>query len=393
MKILKSLVLILGLAPICLYAQNTNSAATHLIEGVVKNDKNGNLIPDALVIIYDDRLQTLLAQTHTDATGHYKLAVPTRDRYRLETKKSTYFKTEKIFVPESPTILQDLVINPKAGYTFDITSFDKAHKHSAINTLADCKVEIYNNTTKEQELTIPSNPKSVFNFPFNEGNHYTVLVRKKGYINRRVEAFVNINGCILCVDGMGVNEPDVISLMSHNNEAGYFLGNIDLDSIKVGKKFVIPNIYYDFDKSYIRSDATPVLDKLASFLKDNPSVKVELGAHTDVRGSDGYNLTLSDKRAESAVKYLVENCGINKDNITWKGYGESELVNSCVNGIACSEKEHQLNRRTELKITGFTDEDPLFKYSLKEIIEDKNLYSKIIKLEKAGQPMTGAFKK
>jgi outer membrane protein OmpA-like peptidoglycan-associated protein len=390
MKLIKSLVLFLGLVPFCTHAQNTAAANSHLIEGAVKNEKNGNFIPDAKVLIYDDRLQTLLAQTNTDASGRYKLSVPKRDRYRLEAKKSTYFKTEKIFVPENATILQDLAVNPKAGYNFDITIFDKAFKHDAINTLGDCKVEIYNNTTKEQELTIPNNPKSVFNFPFNEGNHYTVLVRKKGYINRRVEAFVNINGCILCVDGMGVNEPDVVSLMSHNNESGYFLGNIDLDSIKVGKKFVIPNIYYDFDKWAIRSDASPTLDKLASFLKDNPSVKVELGAHTDARGSDAYNLTLSDKRAESAVRYLVETCGINKDNITWKGYGEKELVNTNPNS---TEAQHQQNRRTELKITGFTDEDPLWKHSLKEIIEDKNLYYKIIKLEKAGQPMTGAFKK
>jgi outer membrane protein OmpA-like peptidoglycan-associated protein len=386
MKLIKSLVLFLTFAPICNYAQNTVNANSHIIEGVVKNDKNGNSIPDAKVLIYDDRLQTLIAQTQTDATGHYKLSVPKRDRYRLETKKSTYFKAEKIFVPEQTTISQDLAINPKPGYTFDITTFDKAHKRTAINTLGDCKVEIYNNTTKEQELTIPNNPKAVFNFPFNEGNHYTVLVRKKGYINRRVEAFVNINGCILCVDGMGVNEPDVVSLMSNNNEAGYFLGNVDLDSIKVGKKFVIPNIYYDFDKWAIRSDAAPVLDKLATFLKDNPSVKVELGAHTDARGSDPYNLTLSEKRAESAVKYLIDRHGINKDNITWKGYGEKELIYA----NALAEAEHQKNRRTELKITGFTDEDPLWNHSLKEIIEDKNLYYKIIKEEKAGQPKTGS---
>ena len=393
MRALKSLVLILGFMPLSQYAQTTRSAATHLIEGVVKNDKNGNFIPDVLVTVYDDRLQTTLAKALTDGMGQYKLSVPNRDRYRVESKKPTYFRSEKIFIPDATSLRQDLDMSAKPGYTFDVTVFDKAHKHTAMNTLADCKVEIYNNTTAEQELTIPNNPKSVFNFPFNEGNHYTVLVRKPGYINRRIEAFVNVNGCILCLDGMGVNEPDVVSLMTHNNESGYFLGNIDLDSIKIGKKFIIPNIYYDYDKWAIRPDAMPVLDKLATFLKDNPSVKVELGAHTDVRGSDTYNLTLSDKRAESAVRYLVERWGLNKDNITFKGYGETELVNGCVNGAACPENEHQMNRRTELKITGFTDVDPLWKYSLKEIIEDKNLYYKIIKLEKKGQPMTGSFSK
>ena len=120
------------------------------------------------------------------------------------------------------------------------------------------------------------------------------MIRKRSYINRRIEAYVNINGCILCIDGMGVRQPEVVALMSHNNEIGYFLGNIDLDSIQIGKKFIIPNIYYDFDKWAIRPNAAKVLDKLAVFLKDNPGVKVELGSHTDVRGSDAYNLTLSD---------------------------------------------------------------------------------------------------
>jgi outer membrane protein OmpA-like peptidoglycan-associated protein len=345
-------------------------------------------LPDVWVSVYDDKSNTPLAKVLTDASGAYKLNLPDAERYRFEAQKPTYYKVEKIGSFEHVMSQKDAVLSNKSGYLFDVTVFDKAHQHASINSLADCKVEIYNNTTHEQELTIPQNPKSVFNFPFVEGNHYTVLVRKQGYINRRIEAYVNVNGCILCIDGMGVKQPEVTALMSHNNEDAYLLGNIDLDSIAVGKKFVIPNIYYDFDKSFIRTEAAKVLDKLAIFLKDNPSVKVELGAHTDARGSDTYNLSLSDRRAEAAVQYLVENCGINRNNITSKGYGETELITGCGNGVNCEENQHQMNRRTELKITGITDVDPLWNHSLKEIIEDKNLYSKIIKLEKAGQPVT-----
>jgi outer membrane protein OmpA-like peptidoglycan-associated protein len=362
--------------------------AFHTLTGVIKNEKNGNTLPDVWVSVYDDKSNMPLAKVLTDASGAYKLNLPDAERYRFEAQKPTYYKAEKIGSFEDVVSQKDVVMNSKPGYLFDVTVFDKAHQHAAINSLADCKVEIYNNTTHEQELTIPQNPKSVFNFPFVEGNHYTVLVRKPGYINRRIEAYVNVNGCILCIDGMGVQQPEVTALMTHNNEDAYLIGNIDLDSIAVGKKFVIPNIYYDFDKSYIRSEAAKVLDKLATFLKDNPSVKVELGAHTDARGSDPYNLSLSDRRAEAAVQYLVENCGINRDNITSKGYGETELITGCGNGVNCAENQHQMNRRTELKITGITNVDPLWNHSLKEIIEDKNLYSKIIKLEKAGQPVT-----
>lgn len=395
MRRINHLTFLLCIAPIFLFSQNKTVPLGEniTIEGKIKNEQNGNLLPETLITVYDDKMQAPIGQSTTDNEGHFSIVVPKKDRYRIEADKNTYFKSDKVFEPNGLVMQEDLNLKNKPGYIFDITVFDKSHTHEAINSLPDCKVEIYNNTTHQQELTIPRNPKSVFNFPFNEGNHYTVLVRKPGYINRRIEAYVNVNGCIMCIDGMGVKRPEVEALMTHNNEIGYFLGNIDLDSIQVGKKFVIPNIYYDFDKWNIRPDAAKILDKLAIFLKDNPAVKVELGSHTDVRGSDTYNMSLSDKRAEAAVQYLVDKCGVSKANITWKGYGETELVNACVNGTNCSESDHQMNRRTELKITGIADEDPLWKHSLKEIIEDKNLYQKIIKLEKAGQPMTGAFNK
>lgn len=111
----------------------------------------------------------------------------------------------------------------------------------------------------------------------------------------------------------------------------------------------IKNIYYDFDRSNIRKDAALELDKLVIILKDNPTLWLELGSHTDSRGNDAYNMWLSQRRADAAVHYLI-NKGIEKDRITAKGYGETELLNKCANGVSCSEEEHQLNRRTEFKI-------------------------------------------
>ncbi|NJN34184.1 MAG: hypothetical protein HC817_07975 [Saprospiraceae bacterium] len=192
-------------------------------------------MPDAEVTIFDDRMKTPIAQTKTDGNGQYIISVPKKDRYRIEARKSTYFRGEKIVFPNEVDTNHVIAIQNKPGYVFDVTVFDKTAIHTPINSLRDCKVEIYNNTTKEQELTIVRNPKSVFNFPFVEGNHYTILVRKPGYINRRIEAYVNVNGCILCFDGMGVKQPDVTDLMTHDNEIGYLLGSIDLDSIEIGK--------------------------------------------------------------------------------------------------------------------------------------------------------------
>jgi outer membrane protein OmpA-like peptidoglycan-associated protein len=125
-----------------------------------------------------------------------------------------------------------------------------------------------------------------------------------------------------------------------------------LDKLTINKTFSIENIYYDFDKFKIRDDAKPELDKLVTIMKENP-VSVELGSHTDSRGSIAYNDKLSQKRAESAVNYIV-NSGIEKTRITAKGYGEHLLINKCADGIKCTSAEHQFNRRTEFKVTSIT---------------------------------------
>ena len=125
-----------------------------------------------------------------------------------------------------------------------------------------------------------------------------------------------------------------------------------LDRLVVNKTFHIDNIYYDFDKYKIREDAKPELDKLVQIMKEN-AINVELASHTDSRGSAAYNDKLSQKRAESAVNYIV-NTGVDKSRITAKGYGEQQLVNKCANGVNCSKSEHQANRRTEFKVTSIT---------------------------------------
>ena len=126
--------------------------------------------------------------------------------------------------------------------------------------------------------------------------------------------------------------------------------NLYLEEIELEKAIKIENIYYDFDQSNIRPDAAIELDKLVKILKDNPTIWIELGSHTDSRGNDQYNQWLSQSRANSAVQYIIDH-GIDKNRITAKGYGESRLLNKCANGVKCSEAAHQLNRRTEFKIT------------------------------------------
>lgn len=123
-----------------------------------------------------------------------------------------------------------------------------------------------------------------------------------------------------------------------------------LEPIEINKEIRLENIYYDFAQIDNRSDAAVDLDKLVKILQDNPKIWIELASHTDSRGKSQYNQWLSQSRAKSAAQYII-NRGISKNRITAVGYGETRLLNKCANGVKCTEAEHQLNRRTEFKIT------------------------------------------
>jgi hypothetical protein len=117
--------------------------------------------------------------------------------------------------------------------------------------------------------------------------------------------------------------------------------------------FVLP-IYYDLDRAFIREDAKPILDDLIAKLQKYPKMKVELGSHTDCRATYEYNRALSQRRADSAIAYLITKGGINPFRLEARGYGESQLVNHCecegTRRVQCSEEEHQQNRRTTVKV-------------------------------------------
>jgi outer membrane protein OmpA-like peptidoglycan-associated protein len=112
----------------------------------------------------------------------------------------------------------------------------------------------------------------------------------------------------------------------------------------------IPVLYFDFNKWDIRPDAEIEIAKVLQVMEDYPNLEIEIGSHSDSRGSDSYNLKLSDKRAKSTREWLVKN-GIAPHRVTAKGYGETQLVNHCEDGVECTEEEHQLNRRSLFVIT------------------------------------------
>ncbi len=125
-----------------------------------------------------------------------------------------------------------------------------------------------------------------------------------------------------------------------------------LSDIKAGDAIpYLLHIYYDFNMATIRAEAREDLDGLYAMLTENPEIIIEIGSHTDARGSDDYNVRLSQRRAEAVVRYL-EQRGVSRDRLVPRGYGETVPVNNCNNNVPCSEREHQFNRRTEFRVLG-----------------------------------------
>ncbi|MDT0642984.1 OmpA family protein [Zunongwangia sp. F363] len=114
----------------------------------------------------------------------------------------------------------------------------------------------------------------------------------------------------------------------------------------LAKLMQLRNILFDLDKAEIRAEAKEELDRIVKFMKEFPELLLDIRSHTDCRADDIYNLKLSEDRVEATINYLV-NHGIRAKRISGRGYGETEVLNECINGIPCSEKKHEVNRRSE----------------------------------------------
>ena len=346
-----------------------------LLEGYTYEANNRGMITEVDIKVLDADTDKLEVAMKSGIDGAFAITLPKNRKYRVIASRKNYIEKEEIVstigLKDEKKVFIKIEMEPTPGYIFDVTLAESRTKlETAINAIDSARIEVYNNTTGKEELVLLNHPSPVFKFIFEPGNHYTIMIRKKGFFNKRIQAYVDIKDCILCFDGLGNVKPNVLDLMSKGNSIGTFLANIDMEPIAINKTYAIDNIYYEFDKAEITPAAETELNKLVTLLQDNQQVIVELGSHTDARGNDDYNLTLSEKRAAAAVAYLVSKEGISEEQLVSKGYGEKTLVNQCGNGNNCTEREHQRNRRTELKIIGTIEVDPLDKKSLKEIIEE-----------------------
>lgn len=186
-----------------------------------------------------------------------------------------------------------------------------------------------------------------FKFPLHLSTDYVMMAGCGGYLNSSAE---------------------LTTLSEEQNETYW----VDFVLSSIGKPIPVDDIFFDFNKATLRPESEIALNEVIKTLNDNPNISIEMGAHTDYKGADEYNLVLSQKRAEAVVDYLINN-GISKERLTAKGYGESmpvtvskklnKLYPQFAEGVVLNEEfittlseedveiANQINRRTEFRVT------------------------------------------
>jgi len=198
-------------------------------------------------------------------------------------------------------------------------------------------IELIDNSVDGGNPTSKTNISSNnFSFLLESDHSYLARVTREGYYPDSIE--FNTLGIL---DDYTVKKTVVLNPKPEEKE--------ETEIVTINQPIRLNNIYYEFDKDNILPEAEPDLEYLVELMDEYPDMVIELSSHTDAQGISTYNQDLSQRRAESAKVWLMD-AGIAEDRIKPVGYGESQILNKCVNGVRCSDDEHRYNRRTEFKI-------------------------------------------
>ncbi len=204
--------------------------------------------------------------------------------------------------------------------------------------LANTKVTLFDENMKELTEVV-TDDSGRYQFTVDCDKTYVIRGAKDGYKSTEIE---------VVTDYQFEHENEVPLQLSSGSDLLKRIGVMVGDDL--AKLLKLQPIYFDLDKAVIRPDAEIELQKVISAMKQYPELQVDIRSHTDSRASDSYNMRLSERRAKSTIKYIVDKGGVDKERITGRGYGESNLMNDCSNGASCTEAQHELNRRSEFII-------------------------------------------
>ena len=306
-----------------------------VIAGVVKDEKTGENLSNAYVVIKDAKGKQITS-VMTDKDGNYSIPALSGTTYTIEVKKDGYAKQSAVVVTADENLKKDFVLN-KAGVEFVYEVKDRAEKKPIAGVSLQVKDNKFNATSDLVTADSGVVSKNEPSYKIGDSVDLQITLSKDGYLEKTVQLKTTVNSNV-------VNVSELLDLALSKLVVG---GDLN-DLIEINP------IYFDYGKFVIRKDAAIELDKIVSIMNKYPMMKVELGSHTDCRSSIASNQKLSDRRAKASAEYIKSKI-TEPSRISGVGYGESKLkVNCPCEGTVksdCPEEEHQKNRRTEFIIT------------------------------------------
>lgn len=256
----------------------------------------------------------------------------------LKGKNIGYLSSNRGNVSGNDDVFQFRYEENNAPQSNDYTVFVKPSilgATGAMQSLTDVTISL-KNITRGSKIDLTANADGTLFFTMSPREQYRIELLKEGFFKYTQEITV-------------ADLKDRADVVKAGNNT--LVWSPEMRKLLVGECIVLQNIYYDYNSADLRRPSLKELDKVATLMIENPNISIQIGSHTDSRGDDDFNMRLSRKRAESAVKYIIS-LGIAPERIVAKGYGETEPINKCVNGVTCTEQEYQLNRRTDFRIIG-----------------------------------------
>ncbi len=303
-----------------------------LLVGIVKDD-NGKPLNGAQVSISDANGKEITAVT-SKSNGSYKVEVPCDSKIKVTGTKLSYLEDEKEVIVENYPEGKDQVDLILTKIVICTQSVEVSIQNTRTSKVIPYAMVTIFDKNGKQLLSEKSSKRGKIKFDLPCGKEFRIAGSKDKYDD---------NDMMLTSDKGGRTQKAVLNLQL----------TPDLTEVKILDNKVIVNIdpiYFPLNSASITPTAAIELDKVVEIMKKYPKLKIEGGSHTDSRGGADFNLQLSFKRASSTVAYVINEGGINPKRITARGYGETQPVNKCIDGVKCSEKEYQLNRRTEFVI-------------------------------------------
>ena len=299
-----------------------------IVKGVVSDEITGEPLENATVYL-TNREGKVFYKINTGPDGYYERAIERNENYQINAEKSKYGEHMKTFSSYNQEAYTEMVVN------------------IALNRF------MVKGVVSDEITGKPLENATIYLADSNGKTFYEVKTGPDGYYEKAIERNKNYH-----IQAYKAKFKDNIKKFDSHNQTktNEMIVNISLNPLNdmnVLAGLDVDIIYFDFDSSVVTADAKPELDKIIAVMKKYKDMIVRLESHTDSRGSYKYNLKLSDRRAKATYEYLIAN-GINPERITsYKGYGEKNLSNDCVDNNNCDENKHKANRRTEFVIEKF----------------------------------------